>query len=147
MWHRSHINQLNRWFSEKITLRPKLIYMAGMKHVFPPETGNREGRGGEGGWPQLRVPRDSDLYPLPRICSVSWDPFQIKWLFRGSYPGELPSDASLHFEQLENRLVVGFYKSGTKEYWPGVCLGPFSLSRGRWDARPPWLGSKKFVGQ
>ena len=50
----SHINQLNRWFSEKITLRPKLIYMAGMKHVFPPETGNREGVGGEGegGWPK-----------------------------------------------------------------------------------------------
>ena len=74
--------------------------------------------------------------PLPRICSISWDPFQIKWLFRGSYPGELPCDGSLHFEHRE-KLVVGFYKFGTKEYWPVFVLALSAFPQAGETVAPP----------
>ena len=134
----SHINLLSGWFSEKINFRPKQIYIRQLHEACLPTWNRKQWKRGAGGTVD-RVPRESDLYtpspsPSSRICSVSRGPFQIKWLFRGSYPGELPCDGSLHFEHRE-KLVVGFYKFWTKEYWPVFVLA-FNLSPGRWDSRP-----------
>ena len=146
MWHRSHINQPNRWFSGKITFRPKQIYMAGMKHVFPLETGNREGGGGGHSRGSLETQICTHLL---RICSISWDPFQIKWLFRGilsRWACHLTVPCNLGTRK--SWLLV-FTNSGQKNI--GRCLSwpfqPFPRQVRRWPPCRPWLGSKKFVGQ
>ena len=118
--------------------------MAGMKHVFPLETGNREGGGGGHSRGSLET----------QICTPSREfvPSLGTHFRSNDYLGDL-IQVSFHLTLhcILSTWKIGwllvFTNLGQKNIGRVFVLALSAFPEAGETLAPPWLGSKKFVGQ